>query len=725
ITDFCKFTEEVLSAVKEDSELIEVINALDTAESFDSLTGSNLIDHLVGRLSHSGVAEWIQKADKPWCLRHICSAFPHWSNEARVEVLTNLLQRPKSQEIQYAVGNCIDSMFKMKVRAGELVNVSLVEGGEDVLRQTVTAIFGKDVVKSGLKKMKSCEYAKSALPVFWMCLKLWSKMASSDEVSEGYTSNAEELVMVAKGDEDGLKVLLDQLLAHLSQPLKYHRTVVYYVFVQLLPHFKKEHVSHIIETMMMDDEELADEQGSEGESTNDEDEGGCYASYCFVVLKNMDDGEAAGESESESLEDEEGVDPEALNRLESALGKAAVKRKGDAIDEEETMMMDDEELADEQGSEGESTNDEDEGGCYASYCFVVLKNMDDGEAAGESESESLEDEEGVDPEALNRLESALGKAAVKRKGDAIDEEESDASDVDDAEMFALDDRLAAAFKAMAPKKSENKMATQLASAFRLKLADLLLFTISSQDTPASIKIHMIVPLLKLAKLQLKQDTEGLNSRKTISLLNILSRLKKIEVADKQVISLLNKLIAEGSGISNPTFISTVAALCSFIVSLNCLVLAAFDIGSFLMNHLFRKRACFSKPGSMRKYRVFRRTEALLCLAGMMNKGVLLKAPVEKSIIKGIAKASSEYLRASIAEPETIKPRFFASVLRLLLSTANSIGDDLKPTLQKHLKLDAVLEDEQTLSQVSKKINSACQQVCGKSATRVLDAIQKA
>ncbi|VDM82499.1 unnamed protein product [Strongylus vulgaris] len=41
----------------------------------------------------------------------------------------------------------------------------------------------------------------------------------------------------------------------------------------------------------------------------------------------------------------------------------------------------------------------------------------------------------VDPAALSRLESALGKAAVKRKADAIDEEESDASDVDDAEIF--------------------------------------------------------------------------------------------------------------------------------------------------------------------------------------------------------------------------------------------------------------------------------------------------
>ncbi|XGW17166.1 hypothetical protein V3C99_002070 [Haemonchus contortus] len=652
IADFCKFTEEVLSAVKDDSELIEVINALDTAESFDSLTGSNLIDHLVGRLSHEGVAKWIQTANKPWCFRHICAAFPHWSSEAKVEALTNLLQRPRAQEVQYTVGNCIDSMFKMKVRAGELVNVSMVEGDEDALRQTAIAIFGKDVLKSGLKKMKSREYAKSALQVFWICLKLWSKMASSDEMSEGYASNAEELIMIAQGDEDSLKVLLDLLLGILSQPMKYHRTVVYYVFVQLLPHFKKQHVSHIIETMMMNDDELADDEGSEGDSSNDED----------------------GEME------------------------------------------------------------------------------DNDDAPVESEPDS--DEEEVEPETLSRLESALGKAAVKRKGDAIDEEESDASDVDDSEMFAMDDRLAAAFKAMVPAKKKNKAASQAAAAFRLKLADLLLFTISSQDTPASIKIHMVIPLLKLAKLQLKEDMEGTHSKKTISLLNILSRLKKIEVTDKQVISLLDKLIVEGSGISNPTLISTVAALCSFIFSLGIssdgtcseAVLSAF-VGLFerfmtqedgligcelaiaaVIKHpepFVPRASVFLKAGFNEEYRVFRRTEAVLCLAGMMNKAVILKAPVEKSVVKGLAKASSEYLQSSMSEPNTIKPRFFASVLKLLLSAANSVGDELKPTLQKYLKLDEMLENEQVWNEVSKKVNAACQQVCGKSATRVLDTIQKA
>lgn len=38
---------------------------------------------------------------------------------------------------------------------------------------------------------------------------------------------------------------------------------------------------------------------------------------------------------------------------------------------------------------------------------------------------------------------------------------------------------------------------------------------------------MIIPLLKLAKMQLKQDAEGQNSRKSIGLLNIISRLKKV------------------------------------------------------------------------------------------------------------------------------------------------------------------------------------------------------
>ncbi|VDP05202.1 unnamed protein product [Heligmosomoides polygyrus] len=583
IVDFCKFTEELLNVVKDDSELIEVINALDSTESFDSLTGSSLIGHLVGRLSHEGVSQWIQTADKPWCLRHIWAAFPRWSNEARVVALTTLLRRPRSEEIQYGVGNCIDSLFKMKVRAGEFVNVSLVEGGEDVLRRTAIDVFGKDVVKSGMKTMKSSAFGESALSMLWLCVKLWSKMAATDETSEGYTSNADELLVIAKSGEDGLKVLLDQLLALLSQPLKYHRTVVYYAFVHLLPNLKEEHVAHIMETLMMSDEELADEQGSDGESSSEAAE-----------EMEADENDGAEESESDS-------------------------------------------------------------------------------------SESFDEEQGVDPETLGRLENALGKAAVKRKGGAVDEEESDVSDVDDKEMFAMDERLAAAFKSIAPKK-ENKMAAQLASAFRMKLADLLLFTLSSQNTPSS---YMIIPLLKLAKMQLKQDAEGQNSRKSIGLLNIISRLKKVEFSDKKVIRLLDQLVAEGTGISNPTLISAVASLSSFIFSLGIssegtcseAVLAAF-VGLFerfmtqedgligcelaiaaVVKHpecFVGKANVFLDAGFNEEYRVFRRTEALVCLTGMMNKAVLHKVSIEKSLVKGIAKASSGYLRSAMSQPDTVR-----------------------------------------------------------------------
>ncbi|RCN30925.1 hypothetical protein ANCCAN_23298 [Ancylostoma caninum] len=482
-----------------------------------------------------------------------------------------------------------------------------------------------------------------------MCLKLWSKIASTDQMTEMYQSNADELHMVVKEGEEGIKVLLDQLLALLSQPQKYHRTVVYYVYVSLLSHIKDEHVSHIIETLTMDDDELADEEDSDEKSDEDE-----------------------------------------------------------AMDAEEDEA---------EASEAESSGDDD-------------------------------DDEDVDPETLSRLERALGKAAVKRKADAMDEEESDASDVDDAEMFAMDDRLAAAFKAMAPKK-ENKLAAHMASAFRLKLADLLLFTLSSQNTAASVKVvglwliiypkaysqHMIIPLLKLAKMQLKQDAEGHNSRKTIGLLNIISRLKKAHLPDGEIVTLLDQLIQEGTGISNPALVSAVASLSSFICSLGIsaegtcsdTVLEAF-VGLFerfmsqedgligcelaiaaVIKHpeVFVSRSkTFLKAGFNSDYRIFRRTEAVLCLAG-------------------VAKSCTEYLRGSIAEPDGVKPRFFASVLKLLLSTASGISEELKPTLQKHLSLEPVTENETTWNTISKKVNAACQQTCGKSAARVLDAIQNA
>ncbi|RCN42619.1 hypothetical protein ANCCAN_11421 [Ancylostoma caninum] len=647
ITEFCKFTEEFLSAVKDDSELLEVINTLDTTDSFDSLTGSNLVDHLVGRLSRDGVAKWLQTADKRWSLRHVSGAFAHWSNEAKVEALTNLLKRPKSEEVQYTVGNCLDSMFKMKVRAGELVSVSLIEGGEEVLRKSAESLFGKDVVKSAVKKMKANEIYKGVLPVFWMCLKLWSKIASTDQMTEMYQSNADELHMVVKEGEEGIKVLLDQLLALLSQPQKYHRTVVYYVYVSLMSHIKDEHVSHIIETLTMDDDELADEEDSDEKS--DEDEGKC--AECKRDVKSY-----------ESMDAEE--------------------------DEAE---------------------------------------------ASEAESSGDDDDEDVDPETLSRLESALGKAAVKRKAGAMDEEESDASDVDDAEMFAMDERLAAAFKAMAPKKEKygspgdvlrnlldtlffSKLAAHMASAFRLKLADLLLFTLSSQNTATSVKVA--------------------------------------HLPDGEIVTLLDQLIQEGTGISNPALVSAVASLSSFICSLGIsgegtcsdAVLEAF-VGLFerfmsqedgligcelaiaaVIKHpeVFVPRSkTFLKAGFNSDYRIFRRTEAVLCLAGMMSKSVQGKISVEKSTVKGVAKSCTEYLRDSIAEPDGVKPRFFASVLKLLLSTASGISEELKPTLQKHLSLEPITENEATWNTISKKVNAACQQTCGKSAARVLDAIQNA
>uniref|UniRef100_A0A0K0DB80 Condensin complex subunit 1 n=1 Tax=Angiostrongylus cantonensis TaxID=6313 RepID=A0A0K0DB80_ANGCA len=570
IADFCKFVEDFLS-LTEDSDLLEVIETLDTTENFDSLTGSNLIGHLIGRLSREGVAKWIQTAGKPWSFGHICTAFPHWSNDAKVEALSALLHRAKSEQLQYAVGNCISCLFKMKVRAGAFVSASLVEGGEDVLRQVVTTAFGKHVVKSAMKKLDGSVCYKGTLMVFWMCLNLWSKVASSNQMSRGYYNNAEELLMVVEGGEESLTVLLDQLMALLSQPLKYHRTVVYYVFVHLLEYIKDEHIAHIIQTLMMNDDELVEEQESDANSSSNGDNGK------FIHIQNL------------------------------------------------SICVD--EHADDKGSE----------------------------------SDSFGNDEAMDCETIDRLETSLGSAAVKRKGGTVDEEE---------------------------------------------LADLLLFALSSLSTPASVKVHMIIPLLKLAKLQLKQSSECDNYRKTMSLLKIISHLKKIHLADEEVVSLLDQLVQECIGISNPILASVAATLSSFIFSLGMssdgvhpeTVLSAFIglferfmtqedglIGSDLavaavVKHpeaFVSKSKVFLKAAFNENYRIFRRTAALMCLSTIMSRKVLQKVPVEKSVVKGIAKLSSQYFVASLAQPETIKPRFFASVLKLLVSVASGVPGEYK------------------------------------------------
>ncbi|KJH46963.1 hypothetical protein DICVIV_06985 [Dictyocaulus viviparus] len=592
ITDFCKFAETVLNEVKDDVDLLEVIKALDTSENFDSLTGTNLVNHLIKRLSSDGVKKWMQIANNDWFLRHICSAFREWSDNTKVETIRTLLEHPRSEKLQYAIGNCIDSLFKIKVRAGEWVKVSLIEGGEEVLRQLVTTTCGKHVVKNVIKNLSRNTYYKSTLPVLWMCLSLWSKISLSDQMSKEYSRGAEELLVIAKGGEESMKVLLDLLLALLSQPLRYHRKVTYYVFVQLLECVNDEHTAHIIETLMMSDGELVDENDSDENSSE--------------IRTN--------------------------------------------------------------------TNEQSDEEPY---------------------SESSSNDEGMDLETLGPFERASGNVAVKRRNNEYDEEENDAS-VSDAEMFQLDERLSAAFKSIAPVKKKKRIAP-LASAFRLRLVDLLLFTISSPETPSSVKIHMIIPLLKLAKLQLKHEAESPICKKTISLLNILSRLKKIYLVDEEVLNLLDQLVHETIGVSNPILVSTAAALSSFIVHFKkqniffdiitifslgitpdgvCSesVLSAF-VGLFerfmnqedgligcdlaiaaIIRHPYAfvsKSNIFVKASFNDDFRVFRKTEALLCLSTILNKNVLRKVSVEKAVVKCIAKLSSEYISASVSQPNMV------------------------------------------------------------------------
>ena len=67
---------------------------------------------------------------------------------------------------------------------------------------------------------------------------------------------------------------------------------------------------------------------------------------------------------------------------------------------------------------------------------------------------------------------------------------SEPPDLDDEEMLAMDERLAEAFKKMAPAfaKKDKSDSQKAAAAFRSRVADLLLFTLSYKETPMKLKM---------------------------------------------------------------------------------------------------------------------------------------------------------------------------------------------------------------------------------------------
>lgn len=86
----------------------------------------------------------------------------------------------------------------------------------------------------------------------------------------------------------------------------------------------------------------------------------------------------------------------------------------------------------------------------------------------------------------------------------------------------------------------------------------------------------------------------------------------------------------------------------------------------------------------------------------------------------------------------MKPRYFATVLKVLSTAATNLNDTTKESLAKNVSttLEMIVEDDQ-LGKALKKCNSACSQVlidllsykswlqiCGKQAPHVVKAILK-
>uniref|UniRef100_A0A1I7XPY2 ARM repeat-containing protein n=1 Tax=Heterorhabditis bacteriophora TaxID=37862 RepID=A0A1I7XPY2_HETBA len=665
ITSFCSFVGEHLQSITENSALLEIVTAFDQLGNLDALTGSKLTEQLISRMDAETVAKWIASAETNWSLRRVCGVFSSWNIQAKTVALSKLIVRPNSDDIQYTTGNCIDSLFKIKVRAGDLVSIQLSEENEMALREIGENVVGKDVVKKGMKKMVD-EGTKRPLSILWLCLKLWAFSTTDEDDRNLYESNANELFTIAKetvaGNETNMKVLIDLLMSLLSQPKKYHRSAVYFVFVNLLPMIKSNDITHIIDSLMLSDDELA----GEGTSSDVED------------------------AEEDSANDDEGE--EALSDNENDI---------------------------------------------------------------ESDSD-LDGAEEIDQDLVTRLQNALGKAAVKIKDgttDEAEEGESDISEVDDDEMFAMDEQLSVAFKAIGPKK-DSRIATQTVQAFRSKLADLLLFTLSSQETSPEIKLNLMIPLIRLAKVQLKRSSDASRVKKTIELLEIMAHLKKVSVPEKRILKLFPNLVAESIGVSNPSLNSVIASLASFLFSLGLSEGVASEnvkktfldvfqqfmsqedgtIGSELATAAILKypAAFVSELPTLLEsafngtYRIYRRTEAIMCAAALCHKQVMKSASVEKGTVKKLGKYCAEYLKTTIAAPETVKPRFFAGVLKFLSAFVPHISGDLMPLLSKLIlpTIDSLTNNEEIWKGDLKKCNAACQQVCGRAPLHILNAIRK-
>ncbi|CAI5445966.1 unnamed protein product [Caenorhabditis angaria] len=638
-------------------EAYDLLKELEKRGSVDKACGVALTTLLLGKLQKKQVVTWInENISNQDELRKIVSAFSLWDEPSRVAILNSLLSQTATDTTQRVVTSIIDSLFYVKTRAGDFASIQLSEHNEKILRQLVVTVGGEEIVKKSEKIFAKAKLREKSLFILWLVIRLWAAVSPNKEDASSYESDLEELIEIAKNekDENNSQVFVDLLIGILSREKKFHRTPVAFAFAHSLNTLKSKDLIHIVETAMMSENELID---------NEEDE---------------------------------------------------------EIDEEGMPF---------ENEDNENEEDED----------------DDDE---EEEEDDEENDETIDEELLAKLNSALGDAAAKEDGS-----DQEMDDLDDEEMQKMDERLAAAFKMMAPKKLTRKQSTKNVEALKMKIADILLIAISSQSVTHKNKLNLIIPLLKWAKTDLKQHDRV--AQKAIELINIILNIKMNDINEKDLITLLKDIIEESQNVTNPSIVEVFSSIISFVLETSASeshissgikseFLALFQNffksvegkipADFVIKPITKLPKLFVDELNMlinagfdEQNRIFKRTEVLNATSVICTKEVLADAKIEKTVVKNLVQKASIYLKNVLeGDSSEIKPRFFATVLRVVLNLSASIEENEKLVKIMRDSLESIIVEISSGENLAKlkKMNSACQQIVGKSFPSVVKSIKK-
>ncbi|KAF8357674.1 hypothetical protein PRIPAC_92669 [Pristionchus pacificus] len=651
-------------------DLYPILVSLEQAH-VDAFVKARTMEKILERMDEEHVKLYVTKCiSSPSSLRRLLSVFPQWPTINRKTALNALFALAKETEssvdkkkerddIFATLTQCIDSLFKIKVKGGEQASASLSEENEEMIMKM--AKKGEDGWKNAEKTIKGMggELARCLL-VLYGCLSLWKRTSPDEEEKKEYGETMKEVITIAKnGDtEENNLVLVDLLVSLLGHSRRFHRTLVCFVFSPMLPNAKEQWAEHLVKVITSSDAELAGDKGEEEEEEIDEE----------------------GDEEMES--EEEGEDE----------------------DEEESEEDDD------------------------------LANM------GE-----------VDTEMVEKLKAALGKAAVTEE-----EEDSGAESdgVDDEVMFKLDQGLVEAFKNIGGAQARSAVASRFAKPLRMRVCDLLLFTVSSKETPDNVKISFILPLLRATKKMVIERKNEDSTKKLIELVNIMAHLKKVSADEKIVLSIVSQIEKESLTTTNPFIHDIMASITGFLCSLLCrpslsptahsAFIALFDrfvkqdtngISAPLASAAMatcpiafgNDTKTFLKIAFDEDVRIFRRTEALQCTLSLTRKDVLRNCcGAAKRAGKTLGPLAAHALTFN-GKKEEVKPRFMAMLLKLIFQLADN--EEAKTALSPVLTpvLESLLSRETEIFKGSgplSKCNSACQRAANRSALSLIQGINK-